>query len=231
MTSKLSWQRLLSIKNNDQDGFFQALSQFIHIEDDDLCFHLMEWLKGGGYKDSEANSVILNFKNKPQAKGSNPRFYKDRAIKQFAQDLKRPIEKIAEKHSEKSIFVSFIPTSVPKEDEDYDDRFERVCHFLKEQILQNTDNIFFEQPIIVNKKRKRSSQGGRFRGDEYVKKIKESFKWKGFSSEPDVVIIFDDVVTTGAQFKACKELMAENLQKKPTLIGLFWAKAVDKESL
>ena len=52
----------------------------------------------------------------------------------------------------------------------------------------------------------------------------------GFSSrEPDILIVFDDVITTGSQFRAYSEFVFENMKKLPNMIGLFWCKAIEKE--
>ncbi len=218
--SNYKWQKIRTGSNTMDDLI--NIRTFRHIDPDDNCFHLMEWIKGGSYKDSEANSRILNFKNPPKAQGSNLRYYKDKAIKQFAKDLYCPIESIIKKYQEESICVSFIPSSVSSSDGEYDDRFEKICALL----CKKFSKIHCEQAIRVTESRNKSAQGGKPRDDEYVEKIKQSFTWDGFSHTPSAIIIFDDVITTGLQFKAYKKLIRENLNNDPIIIGLFWAKAV-----
>lgn len=225
MTSNPKWKKLINYSDDDIQSFVDVTT-FRHIVRDDKCFYLMEWIKKGGYH-SKANSLILNFKNLPKATRQNPRYHKDNAIKQFAKDLFFPLEQIIEKYSGKSIFCFFIPSSTSQNDTNYDDRFERVCNHLKNKFQ---DKIHFKQPIKVKNSRERSSKSEEFRGDSYVKSIKESFSWEGLHTTPDVIVIFDDVITAGSQFRACKELILEKTQNNSLIIGLFWSKAIQKST-
>ena len=192
----------------------------------------MEYIKGGGWQASPANSLIYNFKkdlkkiNESQYIESQKRYRKD-AIDRFYKDLSDPMSIILQKYK-KSINISFIPTSKSKKDSEYNDRFELVCKKLKAK-FQN--NISFHFPIEVITSRKKSSQRQEFRGKERIKELKDNFCWINFpSNEPGTLVIFDDVITTGSQFKAYKEFLLEKMKKEPKIIGLFWAKAIQDVS-
>ena len=105
-----------------------------------------------------------------------------------------------------------------------------VCAKLKKE-FQN--QLSFHFPIEVIHSRAQSSRSGHVRDEKYIAELKKSFSWIGFPlKEPDILIIIDDVITTGAQFRAYKEFLLENIQKKPErIIGLFWAKAIKLETI
>ena len=65
-----------------------------------------------------------------------------------------------------------------------------------------------------------SSHGGSRNKED----IKNNTKWNGFSGNiVETVIIIDDVLTTGALFKAWKEIIQSNEPKVKRVIGFFWA--------
>lgn len=68
--------------------------QITHLDpEEDSCYFLMEYTPRVGYKHSEANSRIYNFKAGQQV-DSNPARLKhiERCRRQFAKDLKQAIE-------------------------------------------------------------------------------------------------------------------------------------------
>ena len=198
-----------------------------YIEESDKCGYYMEYTIGGGWKASEANRLILNFK-KDLKMMRNPYYeieHRDDAITQFAKDLSKPISLILKKYSNSIINISFIPTSTSKKDPNYNDRFELVCQKLKDE-FQN--KISFHFPIEVIESRPNSSGRNQIRDRDYIKDLKKNFFWQEFpKEEPNILIIFDDVITSGSQFRAYKEFLIENINKKPSkIIGIFWAKAI-----
>ena len=144
------------------------------------------------------------------------------------------IRKVIEycKQNNYKLNISFIPTSKSKNDPDYSDRFEEVVNQLKSLI--QSPSISFHQPIEIKEARPEASSSHEYRGDDFVKKIQDNFIWKEFPDDlkPDVFILFDDIINTGAQFKACKQFLLDNTKKQSNpvqIIGLFWAKAVDNK--
>ena len=49
------------------------------------------------------------------------------------------------------------------------------------------------------------------------------------SREPDFLVVFDDVINTGAQFRAYSDFILENIQNPPRIIDRLWVKAIEKE--
>ena len=86
------------------------------------------------------------------------------------------------------------------------------------------DKIVIETPVATIESREPSSIAGGRHGRRYVEELKANLEWLGFKRKPDMLIVFDDVITTGAHFKALKELIEENSVRPPQIIGLFWAR-------
>lgn len=203
-----------------------------HIKESDKCGHLMEYIKGGGYKASKTNDLILNFKKSyynsdGEKKSSIELGHKEEAIRKFADDL---YELLKNSPQEKLVNISFIPTSKSKQDPEYDDRFKLVCKKLSERFKGDT-RFLFKNPIEILNSRVQSSRTNEFRGEEYIQKLKNNFSWVwSHSKRPDIFLVLDDVINTGAQFRAYSGFVLENMQNPPQIIGLFWAKAVEKAS-
>ena len=54
--------------------------------------------------------------------------------------------------------------------------------------------------------------------------IKETYQWNGFQNQPnEYLYLVDDVITTGAQFRAYKDLVLEH-HPDLKILGVFWAK-------
>ena len=187
----------------------------------DDCFFFMHYTSRGGWDASEANSRIYNFKAKPNDPNHpKPVEYILQARQQFINDLKYPIGFLLQHHSK--VNLTFIPTSRSRRDNLYNDRFEFVCGRLKAIYC---DKLAPEELVENVKSRQQSSSSNYRRGEEYVQEIKANFRWLGFKDKQDVLIIVDDVIKTGAQFKALKELITEKTDSLPKIYGLFWALA------
>ncbi len=202
-----------------------------HIKESDKCRHLMEYIKGGGYKASTANDLISNFKkgyynSNGEKRSSTELKYREKAIKQFADDLYEFLKRAPQG---KLVNISFIPTSKSKKYPKYDDRFELVCEKLSEK-FKGDSRFLFKNPIEILNSREQSSRTNEFRGEDYIQKLKDNFSWVwNYFKIPDFFLVFDDVITTGAQFRAYSDFICDNMNTSPRVGGLFWAKAIEKE--
>ena len=80
--------------------------------------------------------------------------------------------------------------------------------------------------------REQSSMTGEIRDERYVQKLKNNFSWVwNHSKNPDFFLVFDDVITTGAQFRAYSDFVLENMKNPPRIVGRLWAKAIEEEVL
>ena len=112
-----------------------------------------------------------------------------------------------------------IPSSKHKDNFEYDRRFEDFF----EEFLKLRPNLNIEWPIDIKQTGQASHQGGLRNPEE----CKNNYIWKGFSSKKSLgkLCVFDDVLTTGAHFRAVSDFLREN-GYKGQIIGIFWSRAI-----
>lgn len=106
-----------------------------------------------------------------------------------------------------------MPTSSPVDDEFYDDRLVRLC----EKAAEINRSVRVADVLHSKKRLSPSHQGG----PRDVETITDNLSFKGFGNEiPDVVILVDDVLTTGAHYVSCRNVIRRNYPGV-LLIGAF----------
>ena len=182
-----------------------------HLTKEDVCFYFMEHVSGG-YTASPSNDKISNFKKPISVKGTNQWPYKQSAIKAFIADL----ASINFKDPQKEMMIVPGITSKPRSDTEWDDRIDKVSEGFAEQFSHlSIGKIIDTKDVMIP-----SSHGG----SRDITIIKDNTIWDGNCPETaDTIIIVDDVLTTGAHFKAWKEFILENCPKVNNVIGVFWA--------
>ncbi|MBC6415592.1 MAG: phosphoribosyltransferase [Bdellovibrionales bacterium] len=119
--------------------------------------------------------------------------------------------------SDTSLNITAIPSSKSKRDLEYDYRFEDLF----KELLEIRPSLNIEWPV-ENKDTVKASHHGGPRNPETIKK---NYIWKGFKKSLDKIYIVDDVITTGAHFRAMCEFLTEN-GYKGKIVGLFWSRTV-----
>lgn len=180
------------------------------LDESDDCYYARDYISEGGYQASEANDLITNFKKSPEKKGRPEWKYKEKAIKRFATEIAY-IPNIEE------FYVTCIPSSKAKGDPNYDSRLEDTVRYLK-QIKPGVEIGF---PFSI----KKSMTAAHYGGSRDVDQIYSNLLWSHIKSKKSNIVLIDDVLTTGAHFKACKKLILEKIPKA-NVIGLFWARTV-----
>src|SRR5690606_487157 len=182
-----------------------------YLIDNDICWYLMEYQAGKGYSASQANQLISNFKKDPKFKNHDSWKYKQGAAKTFADHLSKLFDPNHE------FVIIFIPGSKMKGDQEYDERFD----MLRANLISLNLKIRFEEPITVNTSRPSAhSSSNRPKPDE----IKVTYQWNGFQTLPsDYVVLIDDVITSGSQFRAYSDTIIQN-HPNLKVVGVFWAK-------
>lgn len=177
-----------------------------YISESDTCVYFLE-KESEGYSKSDANNIIYNFKKPMNKKGHDDWKYKIGAIAQFSSmlnNVKFP----------KCIIIP-APTSNPRNSANWDDRLD-----------QSVDNISQADVTIVKALDVVSSQTpAHLGGSRNIQDIKNSTIHNSLSqyTDYDTVMLVDDVLTTGAHFKAWKELILENNPNITKVYGLFFA--------
>ena len=189
MTSKSTFpQRLTKIDEiSSKDHYF--------LTDDDECYYLGEYSAGKGYTYSKTNELILNLKKSMDRQDRDEWKYKLQAIQTVASALRKiDFAKISQ-----LTFVP-IPPSKTKDNPLYDDRLVRILHSISKQpsldvreMIVQTSSI---DPVHTRQTRPNPSE------------IEALYQIDGdtVKPEPRKIALFDDILTTGAHFRAAKSI-------------------------
>lgn len=191
-----------------------------HIKESGTCFYLMT-RKRGGYDASDANSKISNLKKSLKYKNQPQWQYKEHAINEFACDIQELFNNLLQPDRLSHIALVPIPPSKALSDPQYDDRIVRVCAKAAQgsgmrfaDLLHNKSSA---DPYHANNKRRT------------VEDISQNL----YIAEPipnniEAIFLVDDVLTTGAHFAACKDVLQKAYQNtygvNLPIFGIFWAK-------
>ena len=182
-----------------------------YIDNSDNCYYLMDYHSRMGYEHSKENNLIFNFKKKINDNGQQ---YKKMAIARIADML---IKLLAD-HSMRHTFI-FVPAppSKMKSDSLYDDRMIQVLDLVKQElaipyadIISRAENV---SPLHDNQT-PRAPENHNFTLN--IPNINV------FDNK--IILIIDDVVTSGSTYKATKMIIQTKLENNIT--GIFIARAM-----
>jgi len=186
----------------------------VWLDENDFCLYAREYTPNAGYQESQTNDLILNFKKSVERRGKREWQYKEEAIHRFASELSVII-------GNEEFIVAPIPCSMCSNDPLYDPRLDQTLSLLKSQYNNQLEII---HPIIRKETvpAKHASTGRRNPSLDL-----QSLEWVGSEAEetPELIVLIDDVITTGSTFKACKTLIQSNIQNCK-VAGIFWARSV-----
>jgi len=180
------------------------------LDDDDVCYYARDYVSEGGYGASEANQLISNFKKPPERRGRPEWHYKEQAIAQFAREI-ASIDNLEE------FLVTCIPCSTSRQDPAYDPRLDDTLRVLKNL----RPNVAVEFLLSFQENMTPAHHGG-IRNPDI---IYANLAWSRTRSTLTNIVVVDDVLTSGAHFKACKRMIIENITNAH-VVGLFWARTV-----
>lgn len=189
-----------------------------HLDDSDLCYYYLVRIPGG-YSASEANNRIDNFKKEPERFRNNPTVwgYKQSEIKRFAADVQRFLEQSFFRNAISQfevVSISPMPTSKPRSHKDFDPRLEQLCQIVSDGNEQVQYMNLFDMREETVPSHKQGSRDVEFLESRIILTA---------SRLPDLVILVDDVLTSGAHFAACRNLIRKAAPAAP-IIGLFLAR-------
>ena len=182
--------------------------------DEDICYYFLEYTSKVGYNYNDSNNIVFNFKSTHP----NSIRYKRNAISYFANLIINDISNLLPKDT---IYIA-APTSKTRNSALFDDRLDQVVNILNIKGLSTSLKLEALSDITP------SHSSGQNRN---ITDIKNNIIFYGFDptrfqvNDFIKVAIVDDVITTGAHFKACKERILEKYPKA-IVYGIFLAKTV-----
>lgn len=181
-----------------------------NLTQNDQCWYARDFLRHRGFAGGETNSLILNFKKVPNTAGWN---HRTNAVRKFADEASLLISV----DREASLCVTAIPSSKARNHAQYDHRFEDMFAQLK--TLRPCIDI--QWPITCQTTTIASHQGG----TRLPQGISSNYVWNGFTHTiPESILIFDDVLTSGAHYRAFVDFLRTN-GFTGEIFGIFWAKS------
>lgn len=178
-----------------------------YLDNTDHCYYFLE-KEAEGYTKSQANNLIHNFKKPVDRRGRPEWRYKIDAIQKFINML------CEREYQGECITIVPAPTSKPRGHEEWDDRIDQVVDGLR--MCQPELNI---EKILDTTTMHTPAHIGGSRNLSEIKSHTISTPLKNCTS--GVVILVDDVLTTGAHFKAWKEMILRSNPDIKNVLGLF----------
>ncbi len=181
---------------------------------------MREYIRGGGYQAGATNQLIFNLKKKMSRKGQNDWSWKAHAIDQAARELKASI---TPSWLNACVLVPIPPSKVVG-DPEYDDRMTQIAQLIahgsgaqvREMLQQKasrdpahaTNNRRDVQALIAN-----------------LALHAQCATWPA----PTAIGVIDDVLTTGASFRACRTVLSKRYPDAH-IVGFFVARRIIPES-
>ena len=197
----------------------------MHLAPNDRCRFLGIYKPRAGSQHSKFNDLIINFKKPMHRKGLPEWKYKERAIDIIAAKLASSLE-LYGTWAQTVTWVP-IPPSRAKGDPEYDDRLLQVLYKVSQTLQRHQKR---QRPLDIRGliRQKKSTQPSHLSSSRpspdaiaanYF--IDESLMAASIQCK---VALFDDVITTGAHFKAAQSVLK---QRVPDVVigGIFIARA------
>lgn len=188
--------------------------EHFYITEEDDCYYLGEYTPREGYTYSKTNDTILNFKKSMDRLNTSEWKYKDRAINECATAFATALNAF----NFRSLTFVPVPPSRIESDSLYDDRLVRMLNLVNQingdvDVLECVQQVASLRPSHDSEDRPTPSE------------IAGVYKLRNQPSRPrpKEIAIVDDLLTTGAHFKAMKSILS-NQYPEVKIVGLFLAR-------
>ena len=182
-----------------------------YLSCDDHCYALMKYTARGGYQYSEPNQLIFNLKKPLSQQGQ---FYKRKAIDDVADMLLSSLNR----RWAQEITWTPIPPSHAKDHPEYDDRLLQVLRKLASELALDI------RELIWQKESAQPSHSSALRPSPDEIAANYSIDESLTAPVPQKIALFDDVITTGAHFKAAQKVLKQRFPEM-TIGGIFIARS------
>jgi predicted amidophosphoribosyltransferase len=196
------------------------ISEHSYLEPSDICFFFGEYASHKGYQHSPMNQLIFNLKKEIGRKEKPEWRHKEQAIKEIAELLVSLPN--WEKTFKRCTWIP-LPPSKKQTHQEYDDRLLRILE--KTNVSGTGSKLDIREMLITKSDRPASHLPGikRFTKEEHLKNL--MLDEKLINPNPKAIVIFDDVITSGASFKAAQEILKKKFTNMP-IAGVFIARAL-----
>lgn len=168
-----------------------------YLTEEDDCYFLGEYTARRGYAFSATNQLILNFK-KPMDKRGTPQWrYKDRAINEAAAAFRTALTG----DLLNVLTLVPVPPSKAKADPLYDDRLTRMLRGIRDQPPLDVRELVAQRASTAAV----HDQAQRPRPDDIAANY--AIDHTLCNPPPRAIGLFDDVLTTGAHYRAASSLL------------------------
>ena len=194
----------------------------VHLDEDDECYFIGEYTARIGYTYSATNDLVLNFKKTMDRQGRAEWQYKKMAIRKAAAAFATALEPSGQKTLDGVTFVP-VPPSKARGDPLYDDRLTQMLNFVRPEPRLDVREVIVQEhssdAVHSSESRLRPYEiEAMYRIDEALTK-----------PVPEVLAVVDDVLTTGAHFRAAQTVLASRFPAI-RIVGLFIARRVPDTS-
>ena len=188
-----------------------------HLQSGDLCLHLGKYTARAGYGYSATNQIIMNFKKPMDRKDKTEWKHKGNAIKEVADAFGQAL---SDRDMDGLTFVP-IPPSKTKNAPLHDDRLTQML-----KAIPHTRTLDIRELIVQTESTAAAHSGTAPRltpqGLENLYEIDHSLA----SPAPEFIAVVDDVLTTGAHFRAASSVLSAAFPDAE-IVGLFIARSVN----
>ncbi|MGB7283322.1 MAG: hypothetical protein WBE13_13750 [Candidatus Acidiferrum sp.] len=189
------------------------LPDHYYLDREDECYFIGEYTAGRGYTHSNTNQFIYNLKKSVERRGTLEYRYKEEAIRRGAFELRRSLNP---EFVQRGTFVP-VPPSCTADDPLFDDRITQMIRLIDSHV----DAREIVRQIVstpgAHAVQDRPGPGQLYNNYEIDESLEEP--------TPSGIAVVDDVLTTGAHFKAMKRVLDE-IFPGVQVVGLFLARRV-----
>ena len=190
-----------------------------YLQPSDDCYFLGEYASRESYRYSCTNRLILNFKKPLNRQGRNDWRYKEEAIDNAAQMFRRAIKTEA---LDRTTFVP-IPSSKCKDDPHYDDRLLRML-----KLIRRNPPLDIRELLRQSHSVEADHESDNRKSPEELRELWEVDRLLTKDAPlGKCLAIVDDLLTTGAHFRAAESLLSCFNVK---IVGYFLALGIKAQS-
>ena len=191
-----------------------SLPDHTHLTPDDDCYFLGEYTSHTDFNFSETNDLISNLKKEMDKKDLPEWYFKERDMGRVSEAFRVSLENQLDQWT----FVP-IPPSKAKDDPLYDDRMTRILNGIRSRPPLDVREL-----IDQTQSTEAAHTGGARLSPGEIEDLYTINE--GLCTAPiSQIAIVDDVLTTGAHFRAAKSILSSRFPET-RVIGLFVARRV-----